>query len=396
MARHYTIGLAIGQETAYNRRVLKAIRTWAEARHDWSFVSLNPKLDRTTCESLRHVDAAVITINHQEAYHKLPRGTPIVDVVDFMPHRAHLRVVSDNALVARLAAEHFLSRGLRSIGYVGESQYYFSTERERVLREMVQAAGCQFHVLNFPEKDYDLLPMSYVRYPNTLLSDWLLSLPRPTGVLTPCDVWGVEILHACQLVGLRVPEDISVLGVDDDEVACLMARPHMSSIILPTEAIGKRAASEIDRQLRRRRGRPFATQEVLLPPLGIALRRSTDVLAIDDQEVISAVRFIRENCHQPIRVADVAQAVAVSRRALERRFQHALGTTIRQEICQSKLALAKRLLVQTDYSIAKIAAVCGYSDLRHVESVFQRELGMSPTVFRRQARGNDETPADGA
>jgi LacI family transcriptional regulator len=199
----------------------------------------------------------------------------------------------------------------------------------------------------------------------------------------------VEILQACHNVGLRVPEDIAVLGVDDDDVACLTARPQMSSIVLPTEAIGKRVATAIDEQLRRNRGRPFATREEFLPPLGITVRRSTEVLAIDDAEVVTAIRYIRENCHRAINATDVVRAVSVNRRRLERRFKTLLTTTISDEICQSRLALTKRLLVQTDHSMAKIASVCGYSDLRHLESVFKREQGLSPTMYRRRTRGEE-------
>jgi LacI family transcriptional regulator len=381
------IGLAISQDTAYNRGILRAICNWAETRRDWSFVSLNPRLDRPACESLKFVDAVVVSVNRPDFHRKLPRRLPMVDITDFLPHRAGLRVAGDNALIARVAAEHFLARGLRSIGYVGESQYFFSVERERTLCAVAKAAGCEFHVLNFPATDHDLLPMSFIRYPNTLLGDWLQSLPRPTGVLTPCDLWGVEILQTCQLVGLRVPEDIAVLGVDDDEVACLTARPHMSSVVMPTEAIGRRTASAIDAQLSRRVVRAFIREELLLPPLGIAVRRSTDVLAIDDPHVIAAVRFIHENCHQSINVSDVLNEVSVSRRWLERRIRSTIGTTISGEIRRSRLALAKRLLTQTDASIAEVADDCGYSDLRHIESVFKQELGISPTTFRRQARG---------
>lgn len=387
MTRQRVIGLAVSHAFAYNRNVLRAIANWAERHPDWSFVALNPEFGRDTCEALKHVDAAVVTISSTEARRKLPRRLPVVDIWDLVPHSAGLRVAHDNAAVAHMAARHFLERGLRSIGYVSQSQYLFSVERERALRSCIEAAGCELHVLDFTSARYDLAPMSFLRFPNTALGDWLLSLPRPTGVFTPCDVWGVEVLQMCRDIGLRVPEDISVLGVDDDDLCCQMARPPMSSIILATEAIGRRAAESIERQLEKRGKRDFPTEEVLFPPVGISVRRSTDVVAIGHPEVAAAIRFIRENSHRPIDVSDVLKEVPVSRRWLERRVVEAIGTTLAAEIRRTRIERAKRLLAQTDLSIGDVARHSGFTELRHMEHCFRKELGLTPSQFRRQAKG---------
>lgn len=305
MPRERIIGLAVNHAFGYYRDILSAIVSWAEMRPHWSFVFLNPVFDRTTRESLKHVDAAVVAIGSRETYDALPKGIVVVDVSDEMLGIPGPRVANDNVVVGQLAAQHFLQRGLRSFAYVGQSHYRFSIERECAMRSTVEAAGHWLAVHNFCASTHDLAPMGYLLCPNTDLADWLLSLPQQTGVLTMCDHWAVEVLQLCRDVGLRVPEDIAVLGVDDDEFYCRMARPALSSVILASDAIGQRAAELIESLLGKSNKRRIQTPEILLPPVGIATRRSTDVLAIDEPDVVTAIRFIRENCHRPIDVSDV-------------------------------------------------------------------------------------------
>lgn len=387
MPRERIIGLAVSHVFAYYRDILRAIVSWAEIRPHWSFVFLNPVFDRNTREALKHVDAAVVAIDSRESYEALPPGIVVVDVSDEVRDIPCPRVANDNAVVGQLAAQHFLQRGLRAFGYVGQSHYRFSIERECAMRSTVEAAGHRLAVHDFCASTHDLAPMGYLLCPNTDLADWLLSLPQQTGVLTMCDHWAVEVLQLCRDVGLRVPEDIAVLGVDDDEFYCRMARPALSSVILASEAIGQRAAELIESLLGKRSKRRTLAPEILLPPVGIATRRSTDVLAIDEPDVVTAIRFIRENCHRPIDVSDVLKEVSVSRRWLERRVRDAIGITLGAEIRGVRIERAKRLLLQTKHSIADVAKHSGFTDIRHIEKCFRDELGQTPTQFRRSATG---------
>ena len=184
-----------------------------------------------------------------------------------------------------------------------------------------------------------------------------------------------------------MPEDIAVLGVDDDEFYCQLARPALSSVILASEAIGLRAAELIDSLLGKSNKRRKLAPEILLPPVGVVTRRSTDVLAVNEPNVVAAIRFIRENCNRPIDVSDVLKEVPVSRRWLERRVQDVLGITLGAEIRRVRIERAKRLLLQTKHSIADVAQHSGFTDIRHIENCFRAELGLTPTQFRRSATG---------
>jgi LacI family transcriptional regulator len=166
-----------------------------------------------------------------------------------------------------------------------------------------------------------------------------------------------------------------------------MARPALSSVILASDAIGQRAAELIESLLGKSSKRRIQTPEILVPPVGIATRRSTDVLAIDEPDVVTAIRFIRENCHRPIDVSDVLKEVSVSRRWLERRVRDAIGITLGAEIRRVRIERAKRLLLQTKHSIADVAKHSGFTDIRHIENCFRDELGLTPTQFRRGAIG---------
>jgi LacI family transcriptional regulator len=385
MPRERFIGLALSHAFAYYRDILREIARFAETRPHWHFVYLCPEVDERHARGvLKHVDAAIVDIHsRRQCDLLLQMRVRTVNISDLVPDLPIPRVSVDNGAIARMAAGHFRERGLRSFGYVGQRHYLFSRERESVLRSWLKAAGHKLAVYNIEGSEYDLAPLSCIRFPDSGLGRWLSSLPRPAGLLTPCDLWAVEIMQVCREVKLRVPEDIAVLGVDDDDLCCAVARPPLSSIILPTAAIARHAAALVEQLIEGKKRR--WTQDVLFPPPGIAVRRSTDVLAFDEPDVVAAIRFIRENCHRPIRVADVLKEVPVSRRWLERHILQALGMTLGAEIRRARLERAKRLLTQTDLSIGEIAAQSGFSDLRHLEVTFKQALGDTPMQFRRNA-----------
>jgi LacI family transcriptional regulator len=204
------------------------------------------------------------------------------------------------------------------------------------------------------------------------------------GVFVPSDDWGLQVSEVCRRLGLRVPEEIALLGVDDDDLECEMTRPRLSSVIVPAERIGFEAAALLDRLIS---GERPATAQILVTPPGVATRRSTEVLAIDDRNVAAAVRFIREHAHVPLRVADVLKEVVVGRRTLERKCHTALGWGVGEEIRRSHLDLARRLLVRTSLPMKVVAERSGFTDFRHMAGVFRQEVGMAPTTYRRQSRG---------
>jgi LacI family transcriptional regulator len=182
-------------------------------------------------------------------------------------------------------------------------------------------------------------------------------------------------------LGLRCPDDLAVLGVENDELACSSCIPPLSSVELAAARIGQDAAATLDKMMN---GQSPPAATVLIPPLGVVTRQSTDVVAVTNPEVRDAIRFIREHAHEPIDVRDVLQAVPVSRRALEIQFKQVLQRTPMQQIQFERVQLAKKLLLETDFSIAQLAERAGFSSPSLFWVIFRRFTGLGPKEFRRR------------
>jgi LacI family transcriptional regulator len=194
------------------------------------------------------------------------------------------------------------------------------------------------------------------------------------------DLWGNQLLEVCRQVGLRVPDDVAVLGVGNDELLCELARPELTSVALPGERIGMEAAAMLDGLLSRS---PAPARSRLLRPQGVVTRHSTDVLSVDDPEVAAAVRFIRNNAHLSICVDDVLLEVPVCRRTLERRFRAVLKRGLGEEIRRVRVERASALLATTSASMVEIGQRSGFSDAKQFSAIFHNETGQTPTAYRR-------------
>jgi LacI family transcriptional regulator len=291
--------------------------------------------------------------------------------------------MADHEQVGRLAVEHFLDRGLRHFGFFGYTDHAFSKGREGGFRRVVERAG--FAVSSYLSDDpLHPEPTSLWRW-NEGLRDWLVRLSRPAGVLASHDIQGVQLSEVCHRTGLRVPDDVALLGVDDDDLLCKAARPPLSSVALPGERIGFEASQMMEGLLSRRASH-VRHRTILLPSPGVITRRSSDVLALEDEDVATAVRFIRAHAHESIGVAAVLAAVATSRRSLERRFRTTLGRGVGEEIRRVRLERAKALLTGTELAIAQVARYSGFSEAKHLSTAFRRVTGRTPSEYRNSSR----------
>jgi LacI family transcriptional regulator len=215
------------------------------------------------------------------------------------------------------------------------------------------------------------------------LARWLKSLPKPVGILAWNSNDGRHVIDACRFVGLSVPEQVAVLSGDDDELLCEACSSPLSGIAVPAQQIGYEAAAMLDRLICGRR--PSKTS-ISIGPTGIVARQSTDVLAIEDQDLVQAIRFIREHACEAIRVEDVLRVVPLSRRQLEIRFREVLGCSPADEIRRVRLKQAKRLLSQTDMTIPDVAIASGFGSPEYLAYAVKHDTGLSPLKFRSQVR----------
>lgn len=282
---------------------------------------------------------------------------------------------SEAIQVSRLAADHLLERQFSHYAYVGMEDRCWSRRRERVFRELLQEVGFEVHSYSQPQRRRDRVWEREQKF----LADWIGQLPTPLGLFACNDDRGREVLEACHLAGVHVPEDVAVVGVDNDEVFCNLANPPLSSVALNAETAGFRAAALLDRMMRGRSRRP---QRIVVEALGVVTRRSTDIIAVKDPDVAAALQFIRREDGRDISVDVVAEEVAVSRRSLEKRFKEAIGRTILDEIQLVRLERAKRLLRETAHPISKVAALSGFGSVGYFIQFFHARVGKTPRRYR--------------
>jgi LacI family transcriptional regulator len=215
------------------------------------------------------------------------------------------------------------------------------------------------------------------------MSRWIRDLPKPIGLLACDDDRGREVMEACRAAGAQVPEDVAVMGVDNDELLCDLSDPPLSSVAFDTERAGYEAAALLGGLML---GRIREPRRILVEPMYVVARRSTDVLALDDRAVAAALRFIHDTAGRPIGVGEVIRQVPLSRRTLELRFRRVVGRSIHEEIQRVRLERARQLVAETDLSIGMIAENCGFAGAGHLTRSFARTFGLPPSRYRAQHR----------
>jgi LacI family transcriptional regulator len=381
-ARFVRIGLVLNHSLAFYRAILRGVKTFAIERPEWVFTPI--ATDLRALELARPLRcsgyiAHVFSRPLASALRVLRR--PVVSVSGILPDLPFPNVAADHVEVGRLAARHLLDRGVNELAFLGFPDHDFSVGREQGLREVAREAGVR--VSAFHERSRRVEEPSGMWRWNQALENWLQQLPRPVGLLASYDAQGAQVAEYCRQLGLDVPNDVAIIGVDDDDLLCELARPSLSSVALPAERIGYEAARMLDELLR---GKGSAVHSLILPPSGVVVRQSSSLNAVRDPHVAQAVQFIHDHAHEPLKVVDVLRVVPVARRALERRFRKWLQRSILDEISRMHIERAKNLLTATDLAMSQIAGRAGFRDSRHLSISFRRVTGMTPTAFRRRFR----------
>jgi LacI family transcriptional regulator len=285
---------------------------------------------------------------------------------------------TDDAAFAQAAFDHLRERGFRRFAYCGDDQFNWSKWRAKHFSRAAKACGCPVSVYQ-PSRHF---PLDDPEQIDDLVA-WLKRLPKPVGLMACYDLRGQQVLNACREANIPVPEEVAVIAVDNDDLLCELSHLPLTSIIPNTYRTGYSAAAFLDQMMS---GGETDLKSLLVPPVGIATRQSTDVVAIEDRGLAMAMRFIREHACEGINVKDVLRAVPQSRRSLENRFQHFFGRTPHQEILRVQLGRVKQLLVQTDLPLADIAERAGFSHVEYLSVAFKKAIGMPPSQFRAQCR----------
>lgn len=321
-------------------------------------------------------DGVIANVTTSELGQKLSQtGQLVVNVADItLDDFSAPCFRTDDRIGAKIAADHFVERGLRNFGFVGPKERSNPSWYARAFEATL--------------KDRELDCSEFWMKPddtgvNNALISWLRKLPKPVGLM----VWGHgyarKVVDSCLFAGISVPHDVAVLGGSYDELMSHACFPSLSGLIAPTEQIGYQAAKALHRMMK---GEKVANETTYIPPRGVVERPSTDTLAVDDKRLVQVVEFLRLNALGSITVEDILKAVPMARRSLERRFQHAFGRTPADEIRRIRINHARKLLAETNLPMQDIAEACGYATYNYLTAVFKKTTGHTPRDYRKQYR----------
>jgi LacI family transcriptional regulator len=286
-----------------------------------------------------------------------------------------VNIITDHKAVGRMAAETLLRRGFRQFAFCGYPDMFWSQDRLAGFQDRLAENGYAVEVFEGRS--------SSPSDEKVRLMKWLTDLPWPCGVFTCVDERGREVVELAVSCGVRIPDALSVVGVDDDELLCDLSPVPLSSVALNAEHAGEAAVRRLVEMIRSGKCGPLKP-DILIEPSYCVERLSTDYIHIDDPALSEAIRFIRAHARQPIAVADVVQASGVSRRVLEKRFKKHYGVSIYQEIRRAKVVLFARMLVETTRTVAEVSEMLGFEGIEHVSRYFKAETGMTPREYRNR------------
>jgi len=383
------VAVLVPPHYSYHRGVLHGISSFVkQTEHPWSVYMEYDTQVRLPDLSHWDGDGIITSFNNKNVIKSLARkDIPIVGLgtggykpIDESIPYAY--VGSDHRDISRLAFEHFYNLGLRRFAYCGATascDKSWSDRRGQAFREFTEEAGCHC----------DLFTASLKFRPNTWsqvlerIQRWLKSLSPPVGLMASCDRRGRLLLDALRAMGANVPEDFAVIGVDSDPILCNLSLPPLTSVRPDTHRIGFLAAELLHRMIS---GEHLSEQLFSVKAVGVDERRSTDLLAIEDDEIASVLRFIRKHACDPIQVGDVLKAIPLSRSTIENRFKKLLGRSIHAEIRRIQLKKAKKLLAETDLPLSVVASRAGIQTIQYLTTLMHKEIGTTPAKYRSHAR----------
>jgi LacI family transcriptional regulator len=336
-------------------------------------------------------DGIISRINNDKMARSVARlRLPVVDLRGAHPTPGSATLSTDPQACAELAAEHFLSRGFRHFAFCGYPGISFSDERCEHFVRYLDARSHEVAVFRIPGRRPLVSDLRVQEAGGELAEsqvvNWLKTLPHPVAVFACNDTRGRQILAACSSAGVAVPDEVAVLGVDNDEVVCGLSQPPLSSIQPDAFQLGYEGAAILDGMMA---GDPPPEQPILIAPKGMSIRQSSDVLAVEDPEVAVAVRYIRDHACEGETVANMVRTLMIGRTSLDRHFLKTLGRSPKAEMERVRFERARQLLVETPYKLERIATMLGFSTAAQFATAFKRYNGCTPSDYRLRNKTND-------
>lgn len=316
--------------------------------------------------------------NNSNLEHLWNEGIAVV-AQDFKErHENFPNLTGDYIGTGQKGAEYFLRKGFENFAFYGFKNIVWSRERAQGYEERLQKEGYSVHYFEH-KRSYKSRELWF--YKPSALSKWLKSLPKPIGLMACDDNQGMHITEACRLAKIRIPEEVSVLGVDNDEMLCNLSDPPLSSIGLDTIKGGYEAARLLHTMIKTKNEEYY---DIEVKPTTVYTRNSTDIYAAEDQYIGSALKYIHNNIEKNLKVDDVLKQVPLSRRSLEKRFQKVTGFPVYEYIFNLRIEKFTQKLLETDQSIFEIAMDLGLNDSKNIARQFRQIKGCTPTEYRKK------------
>jgi LacI family transcriptional regulator len=371
----------------YDRGIIRGVMKYVHSGHPWHLYVEKDPANKIPSFAAWSGDGLIVDLDDGRITKAIPQFKgKLVGIgclaTDAMQKLGISTVKTDDQMIGEWAADHLVDRGLSHFAYCGMrpcaldqwDRVRCDSFRRRVLKHGYQCSVFtgRRHLLQY----WDSMMKE--------LTDWLVGLPKPVGLMTCNDSQGLYVLQACRQLGIRVPEDVAIIGVDNDELVCELAVPPLSSVAQDTELIGFRAAQVLDTVMG---SSPRRSVHITVPPACLVTRQSSDILAVDDDVITRATKFIREHATELVGVGQIAHHIGVSRSTLEKHFKSLTGRTVHDELQRKRLDIASRLLTCSNLPLQKVAERSGFRSAHYMSSVFRRELGYPPGQLRQQRNG---------
>ena len=355
--------------------------------HDWSLLHYRPPLDWKWIEGEWSPSVAVVgpEVDDDVIAQFAPAAVVSVTVDRSANHIAS--VCLDEQSIALIALEHLLATGLRTVTTFRYGDALFSVQRERAF--IAEARTLGVHVAPGWGREGSG-PLETGERPAAMVQ-WLRHLPKPCGIFTCTDSWGAAVARYAHEAGLRVPEDVALVGADNDELECELISPPLSSVVIPWQEVGRHAATLVRLALANQK---ISRRRIVVSPVDVATRRSSSTLAVTDPLVASAVSWIQAHADQRLTVAMVARAVGAGRQRVERRFRRALDRTVQDEIRRTHVEAAKHWLATTKLDMVEVAKRSGFTTAALLNVAFRKEIGMPPGAYRRRVGHKNDAQED--
>ena len=381
--RNRHIAVLVETDDSWGRGFVQGIADYGEVHGPWTLlIDPRDRQGRLRLPEGWSGDGVISRLSSRAmAEHVREAGVPAVDTDIIVPSQPWLgRVVTDDAARAALALGHLRHRGFQRFAWFAPPSRRYAWQRGRPFQAAVKAAGFDCTVYRPGYRPGHRVGWSEQQQ---LVGRWLDSLTKRVAVFTADARCGRRLAEICHSHGVAVPDEVAIIAGDTDELMCSLSTPPLSSIVLADRRQGQEAGALLNRLME---GRRVPRKSILIKPVGIVTRQSTDVLAIDDEEVVAAIRFIRTHAAGDIQVGDVLREVPVSRRSLELQFQKYLGISPAEEIRRVRLEKARHLLGRYEMPIAQVATASGFLNATRLGIAFRKRFGLTPRAYRKQSR----------